>query len=181
MLTLKRISLNDELYSWACDLLAVSFPPEERRDCDLQRQVMSHPDYRLCAIMDGADPVGVVGYFDAPDFIYFENFCVSPDKRNGGYGSQTLKLLTSLGKTFILEIELPADELTRRRKAFYERNGMVVNPYPHVMPHYRKDDPDLPLWVLTYGKPISQSQYDEFRRYLDVNVDVKSPLYQVKY
>lgn len=181
MLTLKRISLNDELYSWACDLLEVSFPAEERRDCDLQRQVMSHPDYRLCAIMDGDAPVGVVGYFDAPDFIYFENFCISPDKRNGGYGSETLKLLTSQGKTFILEIELPTDELTRRRKAFYERNGMVVNPYPHVMPHYRKDDSDLPLLVLTYGKQITQAQYDEFRRYLDVNVDVKSPLYQAKY
>lgn len=178
MIILNRIYLTDEnLYKWACDLLAESFPPEERRDCDLQRQVMSHPDYRLCAIMDEGEPVGVVGYFDAPGFIYFENFCISPDKRNGGYGSQTLKLLTSQGKTFILEIELPTDGLTRRRKAFYERNGMVVNPYPHVQPHYRKDDPDLPLLVLTYGSKLTQSQYDEFRRYLDVNVDVKSPDY----
>ena len=175
MITLNRIYLTDEsLYKWACDLLETSFPAEERRDCDLQRQVMFHPDYRLCAICDEDDPVGVVGYFDAPEFIYFENFCVSPDKRNGGYGSQTLALLTSQGKTFILEIELPTDELTRRRKAFYERNGMVVNPYPHVQPHYRKDDPDLPLLVLTYGSKLTQSQYDGFRRYLDVNVDVKS-------
>lgn len=180
MLTLKRISLNDELYPWACDLLAVSFPAEERRDEDLQRQVMFHPDYRLCAVMDGGEPVGVVGYFDAPEFLYFENFCMSPAKRNNGYGSATLKLLTSQCKTFILEIELPTDDITCRRKAFYERNGMVVNPYPHVQPHYRKDDPDLPLLVLSYGAPITHSQYDDFRRYLDVNVDVKSSSYIYK-
>lgn len=160
-------------------LLAVSFPSEERRDDDLQRQVMSHPDYRLQAILDGDAPVGVVGYFDAPNFIYFENFCVSPDKRNRGYGSKTLALLTSLGKTFILEAELPTDELTRRRIAFYKRNGMVENAYPHIQPHYRAADPDLPLVVLTYGAQIAQSQYDEFRRYLDVNVDVQSVIYSL--
>lgn len=178
MVTLKRIYADDNLYDWAMALLAVSFPPEERREDILQRQALSHPDYRLQAIMDGDEPVGVVGYFDAPNFIYFENFCISPSKRNGGYGSQTLKLLTSLGKTFILEIELPTDELTRRRKAFYERNGMVVNTYSHVQPHYRKDDPDLPLLVLSYGRQITRSQYDELRSYLDENVDVKSSSYK---
>lgn len=177
MVKLQRILTEDKLYAWAMELLAVSFPSEERRDDDLQRQFMSHPDYRLQAIMDGDEPVGVVGYFDVADFIYFENFCVAPHKRNNGYGSQALKLLTSLGKTFILEAELPTDELTRRRIAFYKRNGMVENSYAHIQPHYRATDADLPLVVLTYGAPITQSQYDAFRVYLNVNVDVKSPHY----
>lgn len=175
MVSLKRIFVTDEhMYKWAMELLAVSFPAEERRDDDLQKQVLAHSDYRLCAIMDNAEPVGVVGYWDAPSFIYFENFCVLPAKRNYGYGSATLKLLTEkLDKPFILEIEPPEDELTARRKAFYERNGMVSNPFPHIQPHYRADDPDLPLVILTYKMPISQKQYDEFRKYLDENVDVK--------
>lgn len=173
MVELKRIFTNEHLYLWATEQLSVSFPPCERRDDDLQRAVMLHPDYRLCAIMDGGVPVGVVGYFDTPEFIYFENFCISPDKRNGGYGSQTLQLLTASGKPFILEIEPPEDELTRRRLAFYQRNGMVVNSYPHIQPHYRADDPDLPLTVLSYGCQITQAQYDAFRAYLDANVDVK--------
>lgn len=174
MITLKRIfTADDKLYISATALLEVSFPACERRDDDLQRKVMSHPDYRLCAIMDGDEFVGVAGYFDAPDFIYFENFCVSPDKRNGGYGSKTLQILTQCGnKPFILEIEPPEDELTTRRAEFYKRNGMVVNPYPHIQPHYRRDDPDLPLVVMSYGKQITQAQYDAFRAYLDANVDV---------
>lgn len=173
MVTLKRIFADGKLYGWALDLLKESFPPEERRDGDLQRKIMSHAHYRLSAIMNGDEPVGVVGYFDAPDFIYFENFCVAPDKRNSGYGSQALKLLTSTNKPFILEAELPVDELTRRRIAFYKRNGMVENPYDHVQPHYRATDPDLHLIVLSYGDVISQTEYDAFRKYLDDNVDVK--------
>lgn len=178
MVTLKRILLDDEFYNFAKELLAISFPASERRDDSLQRQVMSHPDYRLQAIMDGDEPVGVVGYFDASNFVYFENFCIVPDKRNCGYGSATLKAMTdNLDKPFILEAELPTDELTRRRIAFYKRNGMVETPYAHIQPHYRAADPDLPLVVLTYGAQITQSQYDDFRDYLDVNVDVKSPKY----
>jgi len=175
MITLRRIATDEHMYKWAMELLKVSFPASERRDDDVQRQVMSHPDYRLCAIMDGDKPVGVAGYFDAPDFIYFENFCVLPDLRNGGYGSATLRLLTeNLVKPFILEVELPADELTRRRIAFYKRNGMVENPYPHVQPHYRATDPDLPLLILSYKRQLTPEQYADFRRYLDDNVDVRS-------
>ena len=174
MIKLQNISVNDDLYSWAMRLLEDSFPLSERRDDGLQRQIMSHVDYRLQAIVNDGEPVGVVGYFDAPDFIYFENFCIDKDKRNCGYGSATLRLLTQkLNKPFVLEAELPVDELTRRRVAFYKRNGMVENPYPHIQPHYRKTDPDLPLLVLTYAKPLTKEQYADFRKYLDDNVDVK--------
>ena len=121
MVELRRICADEQLYVWAVEQLSVSFPACERRDEAEQRAVMAHPDYRLCAIMDGGVPVGVVGYFDTPEFIYFENFCISPDKRNGGYGSQALRLLTITDKPFILEIEPPEDELTRRRLAL--RNG----------------------------------------------------------
>lgn len=174
MVELKRIFTDDESYAWAMELLAVSFPPEERRDDGFQRQVMRHPDYRLCVVTDDGESVGVAGYFDAPDFVYFENFCISPHKRNCGYGSEVLRLLTQgLRKPFILEAELPVDELARRRIAFYKRNGMTENPYPHVQPHYRKGDADLPLLVLTYGDALTPLQYAEFRRYLDENVEVK--------
>ena len=156
-------------------LLADSFPPEERRDDTFQRQVLRHPDYRLCVIEEDGKPVGVVGYFDAAEFVYFENFCIAESLRNRGLGSKTLQLMTkNLNKPFILEAELPTDALTRRRIAFYKRNGMVENPFPHIQPHYRATDADLPLLVLTYGQQLTQSQYNAFRKYLDDNVDVKT-------
>ncbi len=174
MVKLKRIFVSDELYGWANDLLEQSFPSCERRDDAEQLKAMLHNDYRLCAVMDGQTPVGVVGFWDAPEFVYFENFCISPQLRNGGYGTQTLAALTNgLNKPLILEVELPVDDITRRRIAFYKRNGMVENPYPHVQPHYRPTDPDLPLIILTYQKQITPEQYAALRAYLDANVEVR--------
>lgn len=205
MITLQRISTDEHMYTWAMEQLCLAFPSSERRDDDLQRQVMSHPDYRLCAIMQDKTPVGVVGYWVTPQFVYFENFCVASEKRNCGVGSAALKLLTEqycfttkstpadvtfpfahannnsvasskarrVVRSFILEIELPTDDLTRRRKTFYRRNGMVENPYYHIQPHYRANDPDLELMVLSYSQQLTPMQYAQFRKYLDDNVDVK--------
>ena len=170
---LERIYADDKLYAWAVNLLAASFPAVERRDDQLQRQVLDHPDYRLCAIVQNSAPVGVVGYWETDKFIYFENFCVAPDMRSRGIGSATLQLLTSIGKLFILEIEPPVDELTRRRKAFYERNGMVANNYDHIQPHFRATDCDLHLVVMSYGRMITIEEYADFRKYLDENIDVR--------
>lgn len=168
---LQQISPDTGLYDWAVQLLKIAFPAEERRDDAEQLKVMSHPDYRLCAIFDKI-PVGVVGYWETPQFVYLENFCISPEKRNGGYGSKTLQLLSSSDKLLVLEIELPVDELTIRRKNFYLRNGMVSNAFLHIQPHYRKQDADLPLEVLSFRSPLSQEEYNVFRKYLDDNVDV---------
>ncbi len=174
MITLKRIFTNDELYRWALGVLEQSFPATERRDDAEQLKTMSHADYRLCAIMDGSVPVGVVGFWDTAEFLYFENFCIAPNLRNGGYGAQTLAVLTDgLQKPFILEAELPTDDLTRRRVAFYKRNGMVENSYSHIQAHYHLGDPDLPMLVLSHKKQISPEQYARFKAYLDANVEVR--------
>lgn len=43
--------------------------------------------------------------------------------RGRGYGAQALSLLGERKKTVILEIDPPNDEVSVRRKAFYERAG----------------------------------------------------------
>ena len=43
--------------------------------------------------------------------------------RGRGYGAQALSLLGERKKTVILEIDPPNDEVSARRKAFYERAG----------------------------------------------------------
>lgn len=195
MITLQRITTNEQMYRWAMEQLKEAFPAEERRDDDLQKTVMQHPDYRLCAIYIDETPVGVVGFWLTAEFLYFENFCVQSNFRNKGIGSATLQHLVQTYcsgavtehaavnasvnasacncRQFILEAELPTDDITRRRIAFYKRNGMVENKFHHIQPHYRTTDPDLPLVILTYGAPLTDQQYAHFRTYLDKNVDVR--------
>lgn len=175
-ITFVRIMPQDgDNFMWAYDLLCDSFPANERRSLKAQKEVLLHPDYRLCVAMCGSCRVGVVGYFQTPSFIYFENFCVAPALRNGGYGAKILHALVTeyADRLFVLEAELPVDELTTRRIGFYKRNGMLVNVYDHIQPHYNKGDDDLHLLVLSYGRQITPDEYAVFKRYLDANVDVR--------
>ena len=76
-------------------------------------------------------------------------------------------------RLFVLEAELPVDELTTRRIGFYKRNGMQVNVFDHIQPHYNKGDADLHLLVLSHGRQITREEYAAFKKYLDENVDVR--------
>ena len=175
-ITFERVTRETgDLFAWAYDLLDESFPPIERRSRLEQLAVLSHPDYRLeVAVADGRK-VGVVGYFESPSFIYFENFCTLPQLRNHGFGSAVLQALVAkyADRLFVLEAELPTTELTKRRIEFYKRNGMFVNVYDHIQPHYRKGDADLHLLVLSHGRKITRDEYSTFKQYLDENVEVQ--------
>lgn len=56
--------------------------------------------------------------WEAEDFIYVEHFCVLPELRGRGCGARALGLLAREGKTVILEIDPPIDEISRRSKIF---------------------------------------------------------------
>lgn len=175
-ITFERVTIqNADNFNWAYELLCESFPANERRTLKAQKEILGHPDYRLCVAMCGNVKVGVVGYFETPSFIYFENFCTASQLRNSGFGSEILQALVAkyADRLFVLEAELPVDELTTRRIGFYKRNGMQVNVFDHIQPHYNKGDADLHLLVLSHGRQITREEYAAFKKYLDENVDVR--------
>ena len=46
-LTMQKLNCDSSLYKWAEDLVKQSFPLCERRDDDVQRQTLAHPDYHF--------------------------------------------------------------------------------------------------------------------------------------
>ena len=74
--------------------------------------------------------------------------------RNHGCGTQVLKAwLEAKGKPVVLEVELPADDLTRRRVGFYERNGFVLHKdFDYLQPPYKPGDDELPLKLMPHGE-----------------------------
>ena len=63
--------------------------------------------------------------------LYSKSFSIYeqrlPEMRGRGCGAQALSLLGERKKTVILEIDPPNDEVSVRRKAFYERAGYRAN------------------------------------------------------
>lgn len=155
MITFKEICWNSELFDCVKALLESSFPVEERRDMDAFVQV-ARLDSRFSVFGGEAEGrlAGFISSWDFGEFAYVEHFAVAHAMRNHGYGSQLLKawLAACGGKPVVLEVEPPADVLTRRRVGFYERNGFVLHGgFDYMQPPYRDGDGELPLKLMTCG------------------------------
>ena len=150
----------------AMPLHRASFPSHELRLWDDQKAVMSDPDYHFDMCLTDGALAGLILYWDFGSYIYVEHFCIEPDKRGCGYGSRALELLGASGKTVILEIDPPIDEISIRRRGFYERAHFRANPYPHVHPAYHADYKGHELVIMSAPAPINQARYDAFNDYL---------------
>ena len=102
-------------------IMQASFSDDEYRPYDEQLALFEEPEYRIYYM-----PAGFLAVWEFESFIYIEHFAVDPALRNSGTGSAMLQeLVKQYQKPICLEVELPEDELTRRRIGFYERNGFV--------------------------------------------------------
>ena len=157
---------NHPLYTEAMHLYQISFPHHEQREALSQEKILKNPEYRFGLVYDSNCFVGLVLYWETAQFIYIEHLCILPEKRNNRYGERVLAILKDKHKTLILEIDPPIDELSKRRKGFYERCGFIENPFPHIHPPYHKEDSGHKLRIMTNPEPLSQIDYDSFYRYL---------------
>ena len=126
---------------------------------------MRHPAYHFDAICPDGMFIGEALSWKIGDFRYIEHFCIQPEMRNKRYGQRALALLLQ-AHPLMLEIDPPIDEISLRRKGFYERCGFVANPFPHVHPPYHPGNHGHALVVMSAPAPLTQKDYDAFNRYL---------------
>lgn len=157
---------DNEMFLRAMDLYWSSFPLSEQREYQSQFSIMDEPEYHFELLYEGDEFVGMLLYWDAESFIYVEHFCTCREKRCMGLGAKALELLKNEGKPVILEIDLPVNEITLRRKGFYERNGFVANDFEHIHPSYHAMFPGNPLVVMSCPEALSEAEHKEFYRYL---------------
>ena len=154
------------MYGTAIELYQKSFPLHEQRETPSQERILRHPDYHFTLVYDEKQFVGMVLYWETSEFLYVEHFCILPELRNQHYGQRILAELGKQGKTLILEIDPPVDEISMRRKGFYERCGFTENLYPHVHLPYHQENQGHELVVMSCPGKITQEEYDAFDGYL---------------
>jgi ribosomal protein S18 acetylase RimI-like enzyme len=170
-MTLHRITdPSSPAYPRAEQLLTASFPREEYRDLSQWRAfVATRPAFHLTLTEDGN---GLLSYWDFGTFIYVEHLAVAPDLRGRGYGSLILSALKAAepGKPIVLEVEMPEDELTRRRVRFYERNGFTLwRRREYLQPPYRKGDAPIPMRLMAYGE-VKEEAFEEVKERIYMEV-----------
>lgn len=177
MIELKRIHTADQAYyPFVEELFISAFPPEERRDTELQREYTDHnPIFNVQVILWEGKPVGFVTYWDFDTYYYIEHFAIDPSQRNGGYGRKVLDYLKEqFGRPVVLEVELPQDELSTRRIQFYQRLGYRLWENEYRQPPYREGDDYLPMHLMVQGSLCPEKDFARIQK------DLYQKVYGVK-
>lgn len=162
MITIKKLSQNPEEINFSKDLYEKSFPIEERRDFSLVLDIYKTDLLSLNLIYDNEIMVGILNYWDFNDFLYIEHLAVSEQYRNRKIASKVLEQLNTQNKLIVLEVELPRDELSKRRIDFYQRNAYSIQPFTYFQPPYRKGEERIKMHIMANTqKPINKTKYDE--------------------
>lgn len=128
----------------------MSFPPDERRHFEYLLQLLPCPDMYLCGLVDGEILIGFVGYWHWSEMLFVEHIAVDPEQRGKQYGQRAISELRRLESPYIvLEVELPQDDISRRRIQFYERQGFTLNPFSYAQPPYQAGNPAIPMHLLS--------------------------------
>lgn len=157
----------DEIFA----VMKASFPQDEMRKKEEQRALFCESEYTVFAAREEGVLLGFLAVWDFPDVLYIEHFAVDGRLRGAGLGTKMLgELVRAAEKPVCLEVELPDNDIAKRRIGFYERNGFLLNDYPYIQPPLSAGQKSLPLGIMTYGRKISQDEYEKIKRLLYARV-----------
>lgn len=150
----------DEFY----EILEEAFPPEERRGFDNQYKLLDDEMYNILGLYYDNSLVAFITYWDMTDFIYVEHFAVKNSFRNKKIGSKMLEyFLKSFNEKVILEVEVPEDEITRKRVNFYKRHNFQLNEFYYLQPPYEEGKDSLELKIMSYPKLLTDKEFNNFK------------------
>lgn len=153
-------SLQDAGWNEAWTLYEASFPENERWKADAYaRALADDPLFTADAIHVGGQFAGLIFHWDIGSFCYIEHLAIDPSLRNQKIGSRVVEAMIRRKKRLLLEIEMPEDELTRRRMNFYMRMGLQANPrYDYIHPSYHAPFENYPLLLMSYPEPLTPQE-----------------------
>lgn len=114
-----------------------AFPPEELKPLFVIQKMSEEGQYDALGLFRDGKALGYICCWLDKPYILIDYLCVEVSQRNGGMGAEILELVRKYypeGTVFIGEAEAPtgeaeADEIIRRRLAFYERCGAQTLAY----------------------------------------------------
>lgn len=151
-----------ENFNQAFKIIKEAFPVSEYRPFEVAERLYQQGFVKALGYYD-EELKGVVFIWEHEDYVFLENFAVAKSARGEGIGSAILQAVSERykGRTIILEVEKPYDEMSHRRIKFYERNGFILSPFGYMQPVINSEKNDIKLLWMGYQKEFSE---DEFKR-----------------
>lgn len=155
---------DEMLFGQAWQLYEAAFPPMERREEELHRRLLAHPQFHTELFLHEQQLVALLFWWQFSGIRFVEHLAVDPQRRNQGIGQVVMKrFLTELQDLVVLEVDLPTDENSRRRIGFYERLGFKLNPFAYRQLPMREGGCAVEMLLLSFPRFLDIS---EFERYL---------------
>ncbi len=142
-----------------------SFPEAERRAFNLFCDVLDNEDrFNVYALFNNDKYIGFITSWNFDKFTYVEHFAIDESARNGGFGGEAMKqFLKITSNPVVLEVELPEDDMSKRRIGFYERLGFKLDNHSYLQPPFRKGENWLPMFLMSFGSIDLTKDYDTVR------------------
>lgn len=162
MYQLEKLQENEFEEVW--EIMEASFPVDERRTKEGQKDLMKKEEYSLYGYRKEGRLAAFFAIWEFAEFVFIEHFAVREEARNGGIGAKLLQqVLGQQQKMVILEVELPETELACRRIGFYERNGFVQNGYPYVQPALSEAAKPIALQIMSMPSALDAAAFEKVR------------------
>ena len=156
------------------DIMQKSFPISEIRSKRGQKALLNDARYTIFCCKKANALVGVLCVWEIGVGCFLEHFAILPEFRGAGIGSEMIQEFIenrkANGGLIFLEAEPITDDITARRIAFYKRNGFFVNDYDYCQPAFSPSLPAVPLKIVTYGRGISEEEFNKVKRCVYVEV-----------
>ena len=149
---------HSEYKDYARGLYMSSFPEDERRDFDINFELIETKDFDFFVIIDSLPepkPIGIISIWYFEDYIYIEHFAIDENERFKGKGKEIIKtLIDSVKMPIIIEVEPPIDEITKKRVVIYEGLDFELLDYFYLQPPNSKAMNPIELKLMVYDKKL---------------------------
>lgn len=169
MLTTKIFTIKNQItdkdFEDFHSIMCLSFPEEERRSREgFLRLCRECEYYKIISVFEDDVLIAFLTVWEFDSFIFGDHFAVHPDKRGYKLGSKLLNVfLESIELPFIIEVELPENEICKRRIEFYKRNGLCLCDFDYILPPLQEGFDGVPMKIMSYPSPLSQSDFEPFK------------------
>lgn len=146
-------------------LMKDSFPENEYRCYENQKNLIKNPLYKLITKMDSqGNLIGFIAAWDTKDFSFIEHFAVNSKLRSQGIGSKMLQnFIKNSLKPIVLEVEEPKNEISKKRILFYEKNGFLINNFKYFQMPLRENASPIPMNIMSYPTTLNKEDFENIK------------------
>ena len=150
----------DRLYQ----ILSNNFPTKEIKEYNYMKDTFHAGLYQVLTLKDNDQIVGIMSFYQHDDFRFIDYFAIDGSLKGKGMGSKMLQYFINLDdKMVILEVEHPEDEQSKRRIAFYQRNGLYLNnQFEYFVPPVRNLKHRLYFHLMSSKRKINNIEFEKY-------------------